>query len=327
MSGRLGEFERIRRLLRPLTDGVPGALGLGDDGAVLDPPPGQRLVITTDAMVESIHYLPGEPPDRLARKLLRVNLSDLAAMGARPLAYTLTTALNDAFDEAWLAGFADGLARDQAAFDIPLVGGDSVSTKGPVVLSVCAFGAAVPGRILRRNGARAGDTIWVSGTLGDAALGLRLEKGEVADSALDPAQRAYLCDRFHLPTPRMALGLALGGVATAAMDVSDGLVGDLDHICRQSAVGAEIDLEAVPLSLAARQMVAGNPDLQRIAWAGGDDYELLFTAAPDDADRVRGAGDAAGVAVARIGRVVAGDGVTVAGLPDGGESLTSWRHF
>lgn len=327
MSGRLGEFERIRRLLRPLTDGVPGALGLGDDGAVLDPPPGQRLVITTDAMVESIHYLPGEPPDRLARKLLRVNLSDLAAMGATPLAYTLTTVLNAAADEAWLAAFADGLATDQAAFGIPLIGGDSVSTEGPVVLSVCAFGVAVPERILRRNGARPGDTIWVSGTLGDAALGLRLVKGEAADSALDPVHRGYLCDRFHLPTPRMALGLALGGLATAAMDVSDGLIGDLDHICRQSAVGAEIDLDAVPLSPAARQMVADNRDLQRIAWAGGDDYELLFTAAPDDAGRVQEAADAAGVAVARIGRIVAGDGIAMAGLPDGIESLASWRHF
>ena len=327
MSGRLGEFERIRRLLRPLADGMPGALGLGDDGAVLDPPPGQRLVITTDAMVESIHYLPGEPPDRLARKLLRVNLSDLAAMGATPLAYTLTTVLNAAADEAWLAAFADGLARDQAAFGIPLIGGDSVSTEGPVVLSICAFGAAVPERILRRDGARPGDTIWVSGTLGDAALGLRLAKGEVADLGLDPVQQGYLCDRFHLPTPRMALGLALGGLATAAMDVSDGLVGDLDHICRQSAVGAEIDLSSVPLSPAARQMVADNRDLQRIAWAGGDDYELLFTAAPDDAGLVQEAADAAGVAVARIGRIVAGDGIAMPGLPDGIESLASWRHF
>ncbi len=327
MSGRLGEFERIGRFLRPLADGTPGALGLGDDGAALDPPPGQRLVITTDAMVESVHYLPGERPDRLARKLLRVNLSDLAAMGARPWAYTLTTALNEGADEAWLAAFAEGLSDDQAAFEIALIGGDSVSTSGPVVLSVCAMGAVAPDRLLRRNGARPGDTIWVSGWLGDAALGLRLEKGEVAHPPQEATDHAYLCERFHLPSPRLALGAALGGLATAAMDVSDGLIGDLGHICRQSSVGAEIDLGAIPLSPAARTLIAGNPALQRIAWAGGDDYELLFTAAPEHAGRVAGAAGDAGVPATPIGRVTAGEGISAVGGSGEMQALAGWSHF
>ena len=327
MDGRLGEFDRIRRFLRPLADGAPAALDLGDDAAALDPPPGERLVITTDAMVESVHYLAGEVPDRLARKLLRVNLSDLAAMGARPLAYTLTTALNDVSDEAWLEAFARGLADDQAGFGISLIGGDSVSTSGPVVLSICAIGAVAPDRLLRRNGARPGDVIWVSGWLGDAALGLRLEKGEVDDAPPDPAQRAYLCERFHLPSPRLDLGAALGGLATAAMDVSDGLIGDLAHICRQSAVGAEVDLAAVPLSSAARDLVSAAPRLQRIAWSGGDDYELLFTAAPGQAERVQRAAAASGVPVTPIGRIVEGTSVSVVGGPGEAAALAGWTHF
>lgn len=327
MSGRLGEFDRIRRFLLPLTGGMPGALDLGDDAALLDPPPGQRLVVTTDAMVESIHFLAGEAPDRLARKLLRVNLSDLAAMGAKPLAYTLTTALNDASGDAWLAAFADGLSCDQTTFGIALIGGDSVSTRGPIVLTVCAFGTVSPDRLLRRNGARAGDTVWVSGTLGDAALGLRLEKGEVDGAPLDPKERAHLYGRFHLPSPRLALGRSLAGLASAAMDVSDGLVGDLAHICRQSGVGAEIALAAVPLSAAARRLADGDPDLLRIAWAGGDDYELLFTAAPDRSDRLRAAAGAAGVPVTPVGRITAGSAVSVIDMPEGIPVPAGWTHF
>lgn len=323
---RLGEFERIARYFRPLAVGAAGALDLLDDAAVLQPPPGRELVVTTDAMVEGVHYLPGEPAERLARRLLRVNLSDLAAMGAQPLAYTLTMALPDAVDEAWLAAFAEGLAADQQVFGITLVGGDSVSTRGPVVLSVTAMGTVTTGRALRRGGARSGDRVVASGFLGDGRLGLLAAREELP--GLAEADRAALAERYHLPQPRLALGLALVDLATAAIDLSDGLPGDLQHICTASGVGARIDTTAIPLSPAARRAIEVDPGLRRAAISGGDDYELLFTVPETAVPAVAQLSEMRSLPLSVIGRIEPGQAVLF--VDEAGEAiegLSGWRHF
>lgn len=322
----LGEFERIDRYFRPLARATPGALGLADDAALLDPGEGRDLVVTTDAMVETIHYLADEDPGRVAQKLLRSNLSDLAAKGATPLAYTLTTALPSQPDERWIEGFVAGLAADQALYGIGLLGGDSVRTPGLSMLSVTAFGTVPQGAMLRRAGARPGDDLYVSGMLGDAALGLRVILGQIPGLAREAAEALAL--RHRVPQPRMALGRALLGLAHAAMDVSDGLPGDLPHLCEASGVAAEVELALLPQSEAARAAIALDPALQAIAWGGGEDYELLFTAPISVRDVIEAAAAEAGTPVVRIGRIVAGQGVRLldpAGQPV--ESLTGWRHF
>src|SRR5215472_2578795 len=227
MAAPIGEFERIARFFAPLA--APGALGLTDDVAVIDGPDGEEYVLTTDAIVEGVHFLKDDPPDLVARKLLRVNLSDLAGKGARPIGYLLTTALPKRCGEDWLAAFAAGLAADQATYGIGLLGGDSTATSGPVTLSVTAIGSVARGAGVLRGTARPGDLVFVSGTLGDAALGLRVLRGEL--SGLDAADRDFLVDRYRLPQPRLELGRRLVGLAQAMTDISDGLVADLGHIC------------------------------------------------------------------------------------------------
>src|SRR6516225_4998121 len=218
-----GEFELIARYFRPLAAGRAGALGLADDAALVDVPAGERLVVTADALVGGIHFLPDDPPDRIAHKMLRSNLSDLAAMGAKPLAYFMTCCFPRPLEESWLARFAAGLAEDQREFGIALMGGDTTATPGPLTLSVTAFGTVEAGRALRRSTARAGDLVAVSGTIGDGALGLAVLKGRI------PAAEGteHLVSRYRLPEPRLALGRSLSGLATSAMDISDGLAGDL----------------------------------------------------------------------------------------------------
>ena len=322
----LGEFERIDRYFRPLARATKGALGLADDAALLDPGRGRDLVVTTDAMVETVHYLPDEDPMRVAQKLLRSNLSDLAAKGAAPLAYTLTLALPAQPDEGWIERFVEGLAADQALYGIGLLGGDSVRTPGTAVLSVTAFGTVPRGAMLRRSGARPGDDLYVSGTLGDAALGLRVILGRLPGLAPDAA--AALAQRHRVPEPRMALGRALVGLANAAMDVSDGLPGDLPHLCDASGMAGEVELARLPLSDAARAAIVLDPALQDVAWGGGEDYELLFSAPPSARAAIEAAAAAAGTPVTRIGRIAAGQGVRLLN-PQGSpvESLTGWRHF
>ncbi|MGO4128223.1 thiamine-phosphate kinase [Inquilinus sp. YAF38] len=322
----LGEFERIDRYFRPLARAMPGALGLADDAALLDSGPGRDLVVTTDAMVETVHYLADEDPMRVAQKLLRSNLSDLAAKGAAPLAYTLTLALPAQPDDSWIDRFVEGLAADQALYGIGLLGGDSVRTPGTAVLSVTAFGTVPQGAMLRRSGAKPGDDLYVSGTLGDATLGLRVILGRLPGLAPDAA--AALAQRHRVPDPRMALGRALVGLAHAAMDVSDGLPGDLPHLCDASGVAAEVELASLPLSDAARAAIALDPSLQDVAWGGGEDYELLFSAPISARTAIEAAAVAAGTAVTRIGRIAVGQGVRLLdplGRPV--ESLTGWRHF
>ena len=310
----LGEFGIIARHFRPLAG--PGALDLLDDAAVFTPPAGRELVVAADAIVAGVHFLPDDPADLVARKLLRVNLSDLAAMAAVPLGYLTTLSAPGTTTDAWFAGFAAGLSHDQDSFGITLLGGDTTSTPGPLSLSLTVLGHVAPGEALRRTGARPGDGVWVTGTVGDGALGLRALRGELADPG------GFLADRYRLPQPR--LGMSLSGVASAGMDVSDGLVQDLGHLCRAAGIGASIDAASVPLSRAAR---SAGPEWLHTCLTGGDDYELLLAVPPGAEDALRQAVGA--VPVTRIGVFRKQPGVDVLG-PDGGAlSLPSggWSHF
>ncbi len=276
---RSGEFELIRRFLAPLATDA-GARGLEDDAALLDTPPGCRLVTTTDTMVEGVHFPGDGSPGLIARRLLRTNLSDLAAMGARPNGYLLNLALTDRIDDPWLESFAAGLAKDQEEFGLSLLGGDTVATPGALTLTVTAFGSAASP--VHRSGAGPGDLVFVTGPIGDGFFGLKAVRGE-----LDAPR---LAERYWLPSPRF--GAADG--ATAAADISDGLIADLGHICRASGVGAVIDLEAVPLS---PEVAALGLEARLEALTGGDDYELVLTGSES--------------AAILVGRIVAGEGVTV----------------
>jgi thiamine-monophosphate kinase len=316
-----GEFEFIARRLRPLAT-APGALALTDDAALLDPSPGHQLVLAKDAMVAGVHFLPADPPGQIAQKLLRVNLSDLAAMGAAPLGYLLALARPKEITDGWLAAFCAGLAADNAAFEIALLGGDTVSTPGPLTLSLTAIGEVPRGAALLRGGARAGDDVWVSGTLGDAALGLKTLQGALA--VAEPA-RAFLIERYRLPQPRLALGQALHGLASAAIDVSDGLVADLGHILEISGVGAELRADVLPLSAAARDV----PGARDATLSGGDDYELLFTAAPEHEAGIAALARPLGIPLTRIGAIRAGSGLRI--FDASGQTIVppskGWQHF
>jgi thiamine-monophosphate kinase len=300
-----GEDSLIARYFRPLAID-PGAFGLSDDAAVLKAL-GQDIIVTTDAIVEGVHFLPDDPPQTIAKKALRVNLSDLAAKGATPAGFVLTLALRKV-DESWLAAFARGLGEDTSAFTCPLLGGDTVSTPGPLMISITAFGRVPEGRMIHRSGARPGDHVVVTGTIGDAALGLDiLRKGRVATAlANDTTSRDMLVGRYRMPEPRNALASAIRAHAHAAMDVSDGLAGDLAKLCAASTVSATIELAAIPLSKgASTALKAGAVTLSEIV-SGGDDYEILCTVAPDALKPFVEAARTSGVAVNRIGTIVAG---------------------
>ncbi|HET9820881.1 MAG TPA: thiamine-phosphate kinase [Burkholderiaceae bacterium] len=296
----LGEFDLIARwFTRPPRDAVRVPLGVGDDCALLQPSPGMQFAVSTDMLVEGRHFLPTVPPERLGHKALAVNLSDLAACGATPRAFTLALAL-PRVDPVFLDGFARGLFALADAHGVELVGGDT--TAGPLSLCITVIGEVPAGQALLRSGARAGDTLWVShpagGGLGDARLALEAFRGRVTlDAAAFDAVRA----RMECPSPRVALGLALRGVASAAIDVSDGLLGDLGHILARSGVGAAVQADAVPASpvLAAQGAVWR----RECTLAGGDDYELLFTAPAHAGPAVAAAAASAGVAVTPIGRI------------------------
>ena len=296
-----GEFELIARYFAPLAADAPGALGLRDDAFAFTPPTGMDLVLTTDAATAGLHFLRSDPPDLVARKLLRVNLSDLAGKGARPLGYLMTTAFDDAIDEAWIAKFAEGLAQDQAEYGIALWGGDTTATPGPLALTATLIGSVPAGRALRRGGARPGDRILVTGTIGDGIFGLAAHRGELTDLAA-PARHA-LAQRYVLPQPRVALGAALAeqGLAHAGMDISDGLAGDLAHICEASGCGATVENASVPVSDPVAELVAENPALIASALTGGDDYELLLAVPPSNVAAAREAARKTGTPLADIG--------------------------
>jgi thiamine-monophosphate kinase len=315
----LDEFALIARYFRPLTAGREGALNLTDDAALLDVPAGRRLVVTADALIAGVHFFAEDAPDLIARKMLRVNLSDLAAMAAVPLGYLMTCAFPKDIGQTWLAGFAAGLARDQVEFAITLLGGDTTATPGPLTLSVTAFGSVEAGRELRRSGAKAGDLIAVSGTIGDSALGLARLQGKIGGFIGDEE----LIERYLLPQPRLALAQRLIGLATAAMDISDGLVGDLTHICNASNLSAVIEAATLPLSKPARHLLAEQPERLQTILTGGEDYELLFTV---PASR---RAELAALPVTVIGRMETGQGTSV--IDADGRAIDTgkggWRHF
>ncbi|ERF81736.1 thiamine-phosphate kinase [Bradyrhizobium viridifuturi] len=304
-DGPSGEDSLIARYFKPLaTD--PGAFGLDDDAAALRAA-GEDIVVTTDAIVEGVHFLPDDPPDTLARKALRVNLSDIAAKGAVPAGFVLTLAVRKV-DEAWLKPFARALGEDAADFGCPLLGGDTVSTPGPLMISITAFGRLPQGTMVHRAGAQAGDRVFVTGTIGDAALGLDVLQGGPVAAALadDAAGRDFLAARYRVPQPRNALARAVRAHASAAMDVSDGLAGDLAKLCAASGVTAVINVPSVPLSSAAAGLLARKAIGIETLIAGGDDYELLCAVPSDRADAFLREARQAKVTVTAIGGLIAG---------------------
>jgi thiamine-monophosphate kinase len=323
------EERLIARYFRPLAT-HPGALGLADDAATLTPPPGCDLVLTTDGVIAGVHFFPDDPPGTIGRKVLRMNLSDLAAKGAKPVGFLMSVALPASIEESWLAAFAAGVGEDAEHYGCPLLGGDTDRTPGPISVSVAAFGSVPQGKMVRRSTAKPGDCLVVTGTIGDAALGvlLRRDPGLADRLRLNEAMRAHLLQRYLLPEPRNALAGAVLQHASAAMDVSDGLAGDLAKLCRASSVAAEVDVACVPLSYAVRAALAADPVLLETALTGGDDYEIVLTLSPQKHDAFHAAARAAGVATAEIGQVTAGEGVSF--VRDGsplGLAHPSYSHF
>jgi thiamine-monophosphate kinase len=300
-----GEETLIARYFKPrATD--PGAFDLGDDAAILKVP-GEDVVVTTDAIVEGVHFLSHDPPDSVARKALRVNLSDLAAKGAVPAGFVLTLALRAA-DEAWLEPFAQAIGEDATKFGCPLLGGDTVSTPGPLMISITAFGRVPAGTMVRRRGAKPGDRVVVTGTIGDAALGLDILKGGPIATALagDAAGKELLIARYRIPEPRNALARAVRDHASAAMDVSDGLAGDLAKLCGASGVSAVIDASSIPLSATCGKLLASGAVSIETVVSGGDDYEILCAISEDCYESFAQEAKQATVTVTTIGTVIAG---------------------
>ncbi|PHY93867.1 thiamine-phosphate kinase [Acetobacter pomorum] len=315
------EFAFIRQHFSALAG--TAALGLRDDAAVFTPPEGRELVIAADGMVENVHFLPDDPPETVGRKLLRCNLSDLAAMGSRPEGWLLTFARPPHITEHWVAQFCKGLKADQERFGLQLLGGDTTSTRGPLVLSLTILGSVLPGHAIRRQGVQAGDGLWVTGTIGDGALGLHALKAEIPDPS------GYLAERYRLPQPRV--GLPLYGLASAAMDISDGLLQDAGHLARENTLHVTIHADSVPLSDAAHQ--AGSEWLETCL-TGGDDYEILFAVPPQHEATLLNQGMldtlCGPVKVTRIGQFTQGPtGVTV--LDQSGQKLQfrshGWSHL
>ena len=309
-DGLSGEERLIARYFRPLAT-APNALDLGDDAAVLTPPDGCDLVLTTDGVIAGVHFLPADTPQDIARKALRINLSDLAAKGAAPVGFLLSIALPANTEESWIAAFADGLGQDISQYRCPLLGGDTDHTPGPLSISITAFGAVPHGAMVRRATAKPDDVIAVSGTIGDAALGVLMHRDAALAKRwrLSGAAQEHLRQRYLLPQPRNAVADALRQHVSAAMDVSDGLAGDLSKLCRASGVAADVDTAAVPLSDAARTALAADGSLIERILTGGDDYEILLTLPATKFDAFRAAAESAGVPVSRIGQVRSGQGV------------------
>ncbi|MEC8087337.1 MAG: thiamine-phosphate kinase [Pseudomonadota bacterium] len=320
---KLSEFDLIASLFAPLTCGDKRALGLLDDAAILPERTGYETVVTTDTMVSGIHFLNTETPDVIARRLLRVNLSDLASMGAKPTGYFLNLTLPAEIGKDWLINFAGGLSADQMQFNICLLGGDTTHTENDLTLTATFIGEVPVGRAITRSGASLGDNVYVSGTVGDAMLGLRqLKSGK--------ARAKELIRRFQLPEPRVSLGFALRGVASAMADVSDGLVADIGHICRASKVSAMIFGDKVPLSPGVSEYICGGELILADVLAAGDDYELVFTAPPNAADKISDASRSTGVTVTRIG-TIACDAENVKVVDSSGVEILlktqGYRHF
>ncbi len=327
---RRGEFQLIAELFAPLTRNAPGALNLTDDAALLEVTPGCELVTTVDTLIAGVHFFETDPPDLVARKALRVNLSDVAAKGARPVGFLQALALHPSIHDAYLEKYAAGLAADVREFDVPLLGGDTTSGPGPLSITITAFGEVEKGKALLRRGARAGDVVYVTGTIGDAALALDFQLG------LFEAERAVadaFIQRYRLPVPRLREGRAIIGIASACLDVSDGLVADIGHLCKASGVAATIERECVPVSTGARALLDRDPHRWERVLTGGDDYELVFTVPPSQVPQLTTLSMQFGFGFTRIGQieraedVKAGSDVTVLA---GGTSMTltgsGYRH-
>src|ERR1700722_6650609 len=326
MPSRLGEADLIARYFAPLSG--PAGLGLRDDAALMRPPPGEDLVLTTNALVAGVHFFADDPPGAIARKALRVNLSDLAAKGARPLGFLLTLALPSDWRDDWLAAFAAGLGADVSAFNCPLIGGDTVSTPGPLTLSVTAIGSVAQGRMPRRTGVRPGDRLYVTGTIGDAAIGLKVRLGRGPD--IPQADKAFLLERYLTPEPRLELIGAMTAHANGGMDISDGFVGDLTKMLDVSGVSARVQIYRLPLSPAARAAIAADNDLFEVAATGGEDYELLAASPRESAAAFEAAAAAAGVPLTLVGEAIEGRGPPKFIGPDGNPVVFehgAYSHF
>lgn len=323
----MDEFALIRQYFTPLSRGFDGGLSLSDDAAILPSIPGCDLVVTKDALSEGVHFLGSESPDLMAKKALRVNLSDLAAMGATPLAYFLAIMLPRHVESSWVAEFARGLNEDQELFSVYLAGGDTISTQNSLTFSITAIGRVPTGKALRRSHAQPGDIIYCTGTLGDSALGLQLLQRNIAASISDAVQQ-FLQQRYYIPEPRLEIGKLLSGHVNGCMDISDGLLQDISHICRASNVAAIIDKEHLPLSHAAQSLIAQNANLWPAIYSGGDDYELLFTAPADQQEAIETIADKTNTPITSIGRIEEGSGVT---LMDAGQPIAidkaGFNHF
>ncbi|HTM72018.1 MAG TPA: thiamine-phosphate kinase [Pseudolabrys sp.] len=322
------EDRLIARFFGPIaTD--PGALGLSDDAAFIKPPPGCDLVLKTDAIVGGVHFFQEDSAQAVASKALRVNLSDLAAKGARPLGFLLSLAIPTDIKEDWLGGFAEGLRGDAVLFGCPLFGGDTDRTPGPVTVSIAMFGSVPEGTMVRRTGAKAGDCVFVTGTIGDAALGVALRGGKAKTWKLNDAQRQHLMSRYLLPQPRNVLAEAIRNHASAAMDISDGLVGDFGKLCRTSGVAADISIASVPVSDAAKTVIAGDAAALELVLTGGDDYEVICTVPNKRVESFRAAAKAVGVPVTELGVIKTGEGARF--IDSSGKPLVfkraSFSHF
>lgn len=322
-----GEFGIIKEILSPLASTMPGAFGLTDDAACLKVEAGQELVITKDAMVAGVHFFEQEKPALIAKKLLRTNLSDLAAMGAKPVGYLLATAWTENCDTAWIKDFAVGLAEDQQQFCVGLLGGDTVRTSGPLTLSLTAIGSLKVGTALRRNSAKIGDLIYVTGTIGDGALGLQSLLGKL--NGLSAPDKDYLENRCRIPNPRLEIGQGLVGLASSCLDISDGLLADCGHICEQSGVGATLFRDKIPLSEAASRVLQDSPQFWSSVFGGGEDYELCFTVPADRQAEIMQLARETGVPVAHVGTVTSGTKPMI--LDQDGQAIdiqhAGWKHF
>jgi thiamine-monophosphate kinase len=298
----LDELSIIDRFFRPLAG--EGAFGLLDDAAQIAVPSESELVVTTDMIAEGVHFLPGDPPDTIAKKALRVNLSDLAAKGAKPLSYVLSLGISREVDEGWLAGFASGLRSDQETFGISLLGGDTIGVLGGVVASITAFGLTPKGRMVHRMGGNTGDALFATGTFGRSNVGLAILKREAGPwDALSAEDSAAFVECYRVPEPRVTLAPALAAFASAAMDVSDGLVGDCDKLAAASGCSARIDADRVPFAVP----VGGDPALAARLLTGGEDFEILAAVSPAKEDGFCAAAEAAGIPVTRIGALAGGN--------------------
>jgi thiamine-monophosphate kinase len=324
----LSEFELIDQLLKPLSAGAPGAFSLSDDAAVLPYlQEGNVHVVTKDALTIGVHMLADDPPADMARKALRVNLSDLASMGATPVGFFMALCLGDDTDESFLRGYTNGLASDVAEFKVPLMGGDVIRQRGPFTVTITAIGVVPRTKLLRRSGAQPGDSLWVSGTIGDGALGLLSARGEVGH--LTECHKSALINRYQVPQPRFDLGQKLGDLASACIDISDGLIADVGHLCTASNVGCTIHANQIPLSDGARSCLFDKPALLENVLSGGDDYELAFAVSPGKKTALKSLTVDMEITVSRIGEFTHSPEVLV--LDEAGTTIpigqTGYRHI